>query len=216
MTEATALSEAEQDASRVKGLIARGALPEQITDLVLRITLLKIDRTRTEGASQAARSVDLRSVTGTTFSEILTSRASSLVIAALPSLPPEDQRALLLWLAGTLEGAKGRDPDLLEPAGFLYPILLDVHESSGASCVANLQKLSSNHARRLEIQDRVLFGQQIKTLGPTRRRIIEGMLREADQTNQEGAGERARDLVLQARKLALSFLKKTPNMNRRR
>ncbi len=197
MTEADALETAQLDAKRLHKKIQDGAMPDDFGRAVLARIVRRIDGFERPNASQSARAAAQQRLTAPTFSEHLASRAVAVVLAAMHRLPPEDSRALALWLIGTLP----------QVPGFLPHIIGALSESSGQLAIERSQRQLEAVLRKMQAADEDLFQKQITTLSGPRQRIIQGLLLDAQWAFQERDGITARLRVMRARRVAMRWLK---------
>lgn len=197
MTELDAAMLAEQDAGRVHRHISVGAMPHEVGSLVMKTLVARIDGFNVPRASDSARKAARARLTAPTFAENLLSRCRMVTHAAVRHLVPEDARALIIWLVG-------RDMDDM---GFLHPVVEMLSESGGPPALEQLAIDFLAVMTKMNDADKMLFQEHIKVLNPTRRSIIRGFRMDAHWSLSEGDGIGVRDLLVQARQMALKWLK---------
>ena len=197
MTELDAAILAEQDAHRAHQRISVGALPKDVGKLVMTTLVARIDGFSVDRASEVARAAARTSLETSTFAENLLTRCGLVTHAAVRNLVPEDGRALIVWLVGREAG----------DAGFLHPIVEMIAESSGPPALAQLSEELASLVARMNEADRVLFQERVKSLGRAKQDIIRGLRMDAHWSLHEGDGLAVRDLLVQARQMALKWLK---------
>jgi hypothetical protein len=204
MTEADALETAQEDAEILKSKIVNGAVPDDITKMLTGLMLRRINQMESRRATKAASTAAARRTTAPTFSEYLTARSMRILKAIKVHLPPEDTRALLIWFIGS-------PPQV---PGILQHIISLLGESSGKQAVETAQQQTQQMLDQMQRSDHHLFNQQIQALCQTKRNLIRGKLLEAQWAFQERDGETAKCNVMQARKMALRWLKELEERTR--
>lgn len=197
MTELDATMLASQDARRVHQRISVGAMPNEVGSLVMKTLVARIDGFNVPRASDAARHAARTKLTAPTFAENLLSRCRIVTHAAVQNLVPEDGRALIIWLIGRHA----------EDMGFLHPVIEMLAESGGPPALERFAADLLSVMERMNEADRMLFGEHIKALNPTRRGIIRGFRMDAHWSLSEGDGIGVRELLVQARQMSLKWLK---------
>lgn len=197
ITEVDALELAQADASLIHKKIEGGLLPDQLAELTIRMFLRRIDSLETPKASTAARQGAIKQMTSATLSELTIMRLMTMLEHAIVKLPPEDVRALILWLNGT--------PPMVP--GIIKHAVNLLGESSGAQSLGTAETMMGNLLQRMQRSDTELFEIRIKTLNSPRRRIISGILLQSRWFFHERDGISARAHVIKARRLALRWLR---------
>jgi hypothetical protein len=197
ITEANALEIAQSDAQKLYGRLEAGAMPDDVGRAVIGRILTHVDRFGRERASKRAREAAAKRMTAPTFSEHLVARCMGVAISAMKSLPPEDSRALALWLIG----APPQVP------GFLKHVIAGLSETSGMPAVEQAEAQMMGLLNRMQKLDDDLFQNQIRSLSIPRQRIIRGLLMDAQWAFNERDGGTARSRVISARKIAQRWLR---------
>lgn len=196
ITEADALETAQLDGKALYERLEAGAMPEDVARLVVRRILFHISRFDDQRALERAKKAASRRLTAPTFSEQLTARCVTVTATAIQALPPEDGRAIGLWLIGS--------PPQID--GFLGHAIQGLGESSGEDAVERAATYIQGILDRMRTTDEDLFQTQVKTLTGPRQRIIRGLLLDAQWAFQERDGQTARMRVMSARKIARKWL----------
>jgi len=197
ITEADALDLAQNDANLIHRKIEKGAMPDAVGKLAVKLLMRRIDSLANKGASSRARQGALQRLSAPTMSEFTLAQMMNVFGRAMSRLPPEDTRALVLWLNGT-------PPHV---PGFLRHVVNMLGETSGEQAIANCEAQFTAILQRMQQADTKLFEIKLKELNPPRRRIIRGFLLESQWAFQERDGVTARNHVIKARRLALRWLK---------
>jgi len=198
ITEANALEFAQSDASVLYKKISAGALPGDIARaLVLRV-LYHIKSFENPRALHLAKKAAQKKMSAPTLSEHLTARCVSISTIAMKALPPEDSRALALWLIG----APPQVP------GFLKQAIHAIGETSGEGAVERANIYVKGQLDQMQKQDEDLFRTQINVLTRPRQRIIRGLLLDAQWAFEGRDGGTARRRVISARETAKKWLQR--------
>lgn len=193
MTEIDAEQTSLSDAQRVLDFITAGALPVEISNRFLAVIVSRI--IGFGGDSSKAREAIRGAGPCSTFAEHLLFRGMAAIRSALPTLAPEDRRALLTWFCGR------------EPGGGIARKVTDgIGESSGMEALRIVDDQCRAYIERVNAADVEFFG-KIDSLNPVRARLVRGMLLEATWYAQENDGVSAKRKMICARKLLHRFLK---------
>lgn len=196
MTEIDAAHMALFDAKRMQKRLNQGAMPQQISEMMTKLIRRRISDMDEPRASAVVEELIQRGPpSASTFSEQLVQYARQLITSAMRFLPPEDTRALLLWIAGPSPHP-----------GLISYIIQMIGESSGPTEVAKFQEETKKIISKMRSVDMELFKEKIGELNIARRNIIHGMLLDAQWSTKDGDGHTARNHIVQARKLALLWL----------
>lgn len=204
ITEADALDLAQVDANLVHKKIEKGAMPDALGKLAVKLFLRRIDSLEDRTASDRAREGAVQRLSAPTMSEFTLAQMMNIFGKAMTRLPPEDTRALILWLNGTPPQAPG----------FLRHMVNLLGETSGEQAIANCEAQLGAMVQRMQQADTALFEIKLKELNAPRRRIIRGFLLQSQWAFQERDGITARNHVIRARRLTLRWLKEAERNKR--
>ncbi len=197
ITEADALDLAQVDANIIHRKIEKGAMPDDLGKLAVKLFLRRIDSLGDRSASAGAREGAIQRLSAPTMSEFTLAQIMNVFGRIMPRLPPEDTRALVLWLNGT-------PPQV---PGFLRHLITLLAETSGQQAITNCETQLATILQRMQQADTTLFEIKLKDLNAPKRRIIRGFLLQSQWAFQERDGVTARSHVIHARRLALRWLK---------
>jgi hypothetical protein len=196
MTEIDAIEIAQLDAQFLQRKISKGAMPQEISNTLMALLKRRVHDMKEPRASREIESSSAEPPPpSSTFSEVLVNQATTLLMRTIRYLPPEDSRALFLWLINPTPAP-----------GVLTFLVHTIGESSGVPALQTFQGQVNQILHKMKQTDEALFHQQLKTLNEARRNIIIGMLLDARWATQEGDGFSARNHIVRARKLALKWL----------
>lgn len=191
MTESDALETAQVDVNRILAKGNETGLPDTIHVETIKALVRRIYQFRNPRAYVAARRALEMPLMGATLSERTLGRIAQVINRARAFLEPEDVRALILWVNGVPPEVPGVAHHMVsalsESSG---KRAIDVHEAQYLQILAFLRK-----------EDAILLEIEPKKMTAAKRRVIEGLLLEADALCKERDGIGSRDMLIQARKL---------------
>lgn len=205
LTEANALDYIRIDAQRMYGLAEKGAVLADLQKKALVTVLQRVKSFESNRATKTAIAAANQPKTAPTLSEQIAARILTVFEHTAQVLPPEDSRALGLYLCGVPPQAPG----------FIAHLMNAISESSGEQaaelCIGRIKAF----LEKLHVLDRDLFENQVKIVKPAQQRIIAGCLLEAQWAFAEQYGTTARNHIIHARRLARKWIEEARDLQAR-